>query len=279
MKFDCIIQNPPYVRNLHLKILAEAIKHLKDDDSKCVNLSPVRWLQDPLAKSKKKSDFNKYENSISKHIQQLDVIDKLSAQTYFPNTVMGMDLGIYVCGKIGGFDYTSLVNSMLVKVLKKQTSHIVFDIDKNDGIRVRFPIISNNGGSGTGRKACLASFGKLIWFENGKRDGKWWYDWYMHNQYTKTTETIPYSVKFKSKIEANNFCKSFDTAFAKIYTHLIKSGVNITPEIVLWRGDAINPRTGKKGYESEWTDEDFVRYFNITPEEQKVIEETMEKYK
>ena len=269
--------NPPYQRNLHLKILAESIKHLKDDGT-CVNLSPVRWLQDPLAKSKKKSDFNKYENSISKHIQQLDVIDKLSAQTYFPNTVMGMDLGIYVCGKIGGFDYTSLVNSMLVKVLKKQTSHIVFDIDKNDGIRVRFPIISNNGGSGTGRKACLASFGKLIWFENGKRDGKWWYDWYMHNQYTKTTETIPYSVKFKSKIEANNFCKSFDTAFAKIYTHLIKSGVNITPEIVLWLGDAINPRTGKKGYTGEWTDDDFVRYFNITPEEQKVIEETMEKY-
>ena len=28
MKFDCIIMNPPYQKNLHLKILAEAIKHL-----------------------------------------------------------------------------------------------------------------------------------------------------------------------------------------------------------------------------------------------------------
>ena len=36
MKFDCIIMNPPYQRNLHLKILAEAIKHLKDDGI-CVN--------------------------------------------------------------------------------------------------------------------------------------------------------------------------------------------------------------------------------------------------
>ena len=32
--------NPPYERNLHLKILAEAIKHLKDEKSKCVCLHP-----------------------------------------------------------------------------------------------------------------------------------------------------------------------------------------------------------------------------------------------
>ena len=30
MKFDCIIMNPPYKRNLHLKILDEAIKHLNE---------------------------------------------------------------------------------------------------------------------------------------------------------------------------------------------------------------------------------------------------------
>jgi hypothetical protein len=44
-------------------------------------------------------------------------------------------------------------------------------------------------------------------------------------------------------------------------------------------GDCINPRTGLKGYESEWTDEDFYTYFNITKEEQELIEKTMEKYK
>ena len=43
MKFDCIIMNPPYQRNLHLKILAESIKHLKDDGT-CVNLSPIPRL-------------------------------------------------------------------------------------------------------------------------------------------------------------------------------------------------------------------------------------------
>ena len=46
MKFDCIIMNPPYCRNLHLKILNEAICYSDD----IVNLSPIKWLQDPLAR-------------------------------------------------------------------------------------------------------------------------------------------------------------------------------------------------------------------------------------
>ena len=52
MNFDHIIMNPPYDKNLHLKILQEAIKHSDD----VVNLSPIRWLQDPLAEYKKNSD-------------------------------------------------------------------------------------------------------------------------------------------------------------------------------------------------------------------------------
>ena len=41
MKFDLIIMNPPYKRDLHLKILAKAIK-LITDDGIVVNISPVR---------------------------------------------------------------------------------------------------------------------------------------------------------------------------------------------------------------------------------------------
>ena len=44
------------------------------------------------------------------------------------------------------------------------------------------------------------------------------------------------------------------------------------PAHLPFMGNAINPRTGKKGYESEWTDDDFVRYFNINEDEQKIIE-------
>src|SRR5574344_575475 len=75
MKFDCNIMNPPYSRNVHLKILAEAITHLKDDGV-CVNLSPVLWIEDPHAHKKSKSNLFKFEKSISDNCKALEVVDK-----------------------------------------------------------------------------------------------------------------------------------------------------------------------------------------------------------
>ena len=95
MKFDCIIMNPPYMRNLHLKILAEAIKHLKDENSKVINLSPVRWLQDPLAKYKKNCYLKRFESKIIQHIISLDTFDNSKTNQLF-NIDTGT-LGIYVC--------------------------------------------------------------------------------------------------------------------------------------------------------------------------------------
>ena len=279
MKFDCIIQNPPYKRGLHLKILAEAIKHLKDEKSVCVNLSPVRWLQDPLMLQKSKSDYHRFEKSILNHTKHIDVIDKIDAQRIFESTVMGADLGIYICGGNGGFDCTSLVNPIVKKIVDKQNSHINLEYDKKDGIRVRFPIINNNGGSGNGRKIGLATFGKLLYFVDGKKDGKPWYEWYMKNQYSKITDDIPFSAKFNTEKEAQNFIDTLtQTKFGRIYTHWMKRGVNVSPEIILWLGDETNPRTGLKGYTGEWTNEDLVLYFNITPEEYNIINKTIEKY-
>lgn len=70
MKFDCIIQNPHYVRNLHLKILAEAIKHLKDEKSVCVNLSPDNWLM----KHNLNNPIGKYRTVFSNDILDIEVI-------------------------------------------------------------------------------------------------------------------------------------------------------------------------------------------------------------
>ena len=47
---------------------------------------------------------------------------------------------------------------------------------------------------------------------------------------------------------------------------------DINPAHLPFLGDAINPRTSLKGYQGEWTDDDLMLYFGITPEEQKIIE-------
>lgn len=43
--FDLIVMNPPYDGSLHLKILESVIPYAE----KTVNISPARWLIDPLS--------------------------------------------------------------------------------------------------------------------------------------------------------------------------------------------------------------------------------------
>ena len=73
MTYDFILMNPPYDKNLHLKIVEQSI-NLLTDDGILVNLSPIRWLQDPLAKYKKNSDWYKFKE-IRSHLSSLLVID------------------------------------------------------------------------------------------------------------------------------------------------------------------------------------------------------------
>ena len=98
MKFDCIIMNPPYQKNLHLKILAEAIKHLKDENSVCVNLSPIRWLQDPTATLKSSNGVGgkDAEEYVKRHIKNLVEISSNDASHLF-GSGQASNLGIYEC--------------------------------------------------------------------------------------------------------------------------------------------------------------------------------------
>src|SRR5574344_1513246 len=150
MNFDHIIMNPPYDKNLHLKILSEAMKHSDD----VVNLSPIRWLQDPLAEYKKNCDWKKFE-SVRKRIETLDVVPMKDAIKQF-NTDIPTDLGIYHITKNGGWDSTSLLNKTVMKVLNKIRENVKdFDINQKDGWRVRVSVIcgGRNNGGGAGRKA------------------------------------------------------------------------------------------------------------------------------
>ena len=97
MKFNHICMNPHYCRNLHLKILNEAINHSGD----IVNLSPIRWLQDPLAEYKRNSDFKKF-TEIRERIESIDVIKVTDAETLF-GISLPFNLGVYHITKYGGW--------------------------------------------------------------------------------------------------------------------------------------------------------------------------------
>lgn len=112
-KFDAVIMNPPYDRNLHLKILETVIPHAE----KVVNISPVRWLQDPFAPYSTRSDYCKFEDSISKKIETLDIITDKEASKLF-DALFTMNLGIYVCSEQGGYNYRH-DDPLITKIVEK----------------------------------------------------------------------------------------------------------------------------------------------------------------
>ena len=114
MKFDCCIMNPPY-GNLHLKVLEQVLKVA----DKVINISPVRWLQDPFAPYLKKSDYNKFEKSVSKHIKDIQFIPAKEATELFGDASFTMNLGIYELDANGGWNYQH--NDPLVNKIVKKT--------------------------------------------------------------------------------------------------------------------------------------------------------------
>ena len=244
MKFDCIIMNPPYHRNLHLKILAEAIKHLKDNKSVCVNLSPISTYQKCV----------KLEKEFPVAVTDIDVISQENMNNCF-DIGLWVDGGIVTVGKNATKDFskfTYLVKHLaLYKKLQKHSAKLKdqftnspadfslrFFVGCNCDISHKFTMTPK-----TYADACTKKLNGHIAFINCTSD-----------------------------IERHNL---YDVACGRFMKFCCYIDLDVRP----WLGDAINPRTGLKGYTSEWTDDDLYKLFNITPDEQKVIEETMEKYK
>ena len=129
--FDCCVMNPPYEKSLHLKIIAELLPKCET----VVNISPCRWLEDPLARYKNNSDYKKFENSVSKKIDELDIIKCDSANELFD--IEHSDLAIYKFGN-GGYDYASLskMDSISQKIFDKcKSCKTMMDISTEEGYR------------------------------------------------------------------------------------------------------------------------------------------------
>lgn len=122
--------NPPYNGNLHLKILEHAIPFA----DKTINISPVRWLQDPLAKYKRNSDYKKYENTICKKIEYLKIISAKEATDLFGGesvVTFKINLGIYKCDNSHFNDTDRFFNTILDKIVNSEFCGIPYKQLKN----------------------------------------------------------------------------------------------------------------------------------------------------
>lgn len=263
-KFDRATMNPPYDGNLHLKVLEGTINFTDE----IVNISPIRWLEDPLYKFKNASDFNKFQ-SILTHIVN---IDKVSREDFYK--IFGMssslNLGKYKLNASGGwnpntFNTNEILNKTFSVMEEKKLKFIKDKIehDKLDGWRVRIltraPIETDRMTSESvkTRKTHLLHYKLSFVYNDGyTKDNVFWSKNRLPGAGNKTYEIgtpIHDSIKFDTEIEAVNFENYTKTNFFKYIFSVEKTG-DETPLYLPFMDD----------YKTEWTDKKLCDYFGIS---------------
>lgn len=258
MKFSKIIANPPYSYNLHLQIIEKVIKDNLKDDGEFINLSPLRWLQDPLAKDKKNSDYIKFEKSVSKHITNIDIINSNESNKLFG--ISWGDLGIYnFILKNGNYDYELLSKNLIVEKIKNfalidNVNNYATKEGPNQNYVGCFGIINSHYGDMTS----FVSENEKLW--NLPR-------------YTNTSKMI----SFENNDEMRNFFKSNLTNTLRYYAISVKKNQRQPWQLIPWLGNIVNPRTKLLGYKSEWTDNDLAEIFKFNDKDKEEIKEVCKK--
>lgn len=267
-KFDVVVGNPPYKKDLHLKMLKKTVDHLSPG-GEIIWLHPARWVQDPHAPEKSNSDFNEY------HLLpfiELEFIPQGKASKLFGNE-MRSDLSIshlkngsksiltpekiYELRKIP-ISIKSIFNKNFISLKS------VAEENKRDGIRVRIKTIIQPGHGRSQKDYNLYPKEEII--INGEINGKDWTLNVQKNQFEKPVGyPIPLSIKFSTEEEARNFINSTKTDFF-LFLHYLSKVEAITP---------IEYLPFMKDYKNPWTNERFQEYFNLSNKDMEFIKERM----
>ena len=235
-KFDVAIMNPPYDGNLHLKILEKVIPVA----DKIVNISPVRWLQDPLAKYKPKKDNlpEKYKNILSA-LESLTIIPASDSNNLF--NIAWCDLGIYVIDKNckNPYQISEHPGVKIVDKIQFNKSCSLRDVMCNEKGIYFCPITH-------AMRAVNCAHGYTILFtDNGP---------YAKSGWTKDAGNNYHFINLNSKNEVDNFKKYVTTKSVRFICKLVALGGmggqnNLIPYL---------------DYTQHWDDKRFCAYFNIT---------------
>ncbi len=234
-----------------------------------MNISPVRWLEDTLGRYKDRSDYKKFENSISKHIEDLDIIPAQKAQDMF-QVPFTNNMAIYTCTNNGGYNYTKLSdNEILANVINKMKSsindHLEFSIPKNA------VVTSLITGGCNGRNEypldlyyTFESYKKFIYDSDGKRldNGLTFYE---NRQKTAwgNVKVRPeqWNIKFNNIDECLNYYNFTKLYLFRYLFNITTLDVNVQSKFLPFMDD----------YSHSWSDEELFNYFNISEKDRRYI--------
>lgn len=265
MKVDLVIANPPYNKNLHLKILKVLADRFYESGTEIVSLQPIRWLQDSVSYLKSSSDYNTFKASIVDRISNLDCYSCVEASEQF-NIATPVDLGIYTLNKykqqlsiLPGINLSDVERNILNKVLNYSiNNNIDMHIEQNkiDGFRVKCVTILHGCPRSQIRKdRANIYYSTDCVLTDGYSDAGVFFADITHQ--SKGKNTLPNSIKFNSKEEAENYLNSLKTNFMKNLVLLTTWDVHVPCKILPFMPSYLN----------KWTDKTFCEFFNLTDDE------------
>lgn len=236
MKFDVIITNPPYNKDLHLQILDELTKIA----NKVVCVHPGRWVEDILAKYKgKNATGRKYEHLKKMLTKVMMIRQKDGCKMFNIKLRQDMMIGVYDSGNDNDgvlpiYDDSKRFFDVLDKILNYAHGvKSIIDVDdenKIDGIRIevkhiKVPESATSSSTEFSRNNDVLLFGKTFvvdgytignhcfWANLGKTRGG----------FEKDEGTpIPHSIKFDTTIDAQSFIDLYRTNVVKNIIYMLK---------------------------------------------------------
>ena len=247
-----IIMNPPYDGNLHLKILEE-IKNITNKP--IVNISPIRWLLDPVSDKKNTSDLKTFENLI-KNINEIEI--KPAKETNKAFGIKTGDLGIYTLNSKTGnkFDYIAFQKNyigekryeFLMKLVNFNTAKIKNKMKPGfDQNKWGVPLATVRG-FGSGKNYDIVSLIHNEPYHN--------YDDFLKTTFKKkdVKEKDPdkqWFLEFDTYEEAKNFIESTRTKVFYFLNIFLKLDQNVPLNFLPYTND----------YKLPWTNERFCNHF------------------
>lgn len=238
MKFDVIIQNPPYGK-LHIPFLKWAVDH-KTDNGEIRSIQPIEKIQ---------SNYDKNDLSWLKP-NDIEIITATDATKLF-NAKFAYDLGIIKINKTGGFNindlkfYNNYFNS--INLTRITSLHDHFSKVKSGDYFVEFALTHGNCGA----------LDEYELFSTTKMEV---------NKECKGTENKRRRLYFNTKIEAKNFIKS-----CRCITYYFIKRIGISTQ-------STNPMQFMpfmQDYTKVYTDKDYCDIFKI---DYNIVKKEMSKY-
>ena len=265
-KFDLAIMNPPW--DIHLKIIEKVLTYADN----VVNISPIRWLQDPLATYKKKSDYNKFENTISKRIKDIEIIDSAEIDKMF-GIQYNTTVAVYHFDTKGGYDYESLMDSksknyrkIYKSVMKKSSACPELKLYKDSKKKNFVPVCLLSGHIDALNEGPTFSRDRYRYFVNNKcinpnrKDVNGLTPEKAKAYNLKTFDTV-YVAEFDTADECANFYDYITSPFFVYMCKCHSMDGNVTPKSLPFMED----------YKTKRTNDEIFDYFNVSDKNKKFI--------